>query len=78
MTFNIYAPKAMSEVHQSPAVISFLGFKKEMVPEECQTGLILDERGHIAGKSIRLTRITYQGPKAGLVLKELAGWAHVM
>lgn len=58
--------------------ISFLGFDKDMVPEECREGLILTEKGRLRGGTgnVRLTKVQYEGPHTGVVLKGLAEYAH--
>lgn len=66
-----------AEIQTGPGKINFYPFTKEMISEECREGLTLHQRGRIDTKGgIRLTRIGYEGAKAGLVLKKLADYAH--
>lgn len=54
-------------------VVTFLGFGEDELMEQYRPGLELDERG--PSNDRRLTKIIYNGPNAGLVLKSLTGHA---
>jgi hypothetical protein len=52
------------------SAVTFFGFSKDEMMEQYMPGLELDGRGPPGNR--RLTRITYHGRDAGLVLKNLA------
>jgi len=54
-------------------VVTFLGFGNDESIEQYRSGLELDERGPPQDR--RLTRISYHGPDAGTVLKQMAIYA---
>ncbi|KAF2725460.1 hypothetical protein K431DRAFT_280833 [Polychaeton citri CBS 116435] len=64
---------ALKEGTTNSTNVNFLGFDKNAVAEENRSGLRAVEKGHAGNR--RLTRVQYDGPNAGSVMRSLAAYA---